>query len=234
MNKSSNHGKSRLGGRGFYVALAVGLLALGGIAVANFGEALFVKQPAEPDEPQGEHQAVERPVTDQPDDRKTTTTATAATTTATTTTAVQPPADLYVLPLTNTVLKGYSAAEPVYSLTMGDWRVHSGTDFAGEANQPVRALADGRVTSVETDPLWGGRVTVDHGMGVLSYYSGVKPAVSEGDTVQVGQSIGTLAEIPCEAADGPHLHLEMTVDGRSVDPVNAIGREVRYTDDTAQ
>ena len=232
MDKQPIHGKSRfkrfINGRGFYGVLAACLLAVGGLSVATFGEALFVKEPAESSQPNGEHQAVEQPVNNEPDTRKTTTTTT--TKAPTTTTTAVPAADLYVLPMGNTVHKAYSAGEPVYSLTMGDWRVHTGVDFAGETGQEVKALADGKVTAVDSDPFWGQRLTIDHGMGVLSYYSGVKPQVAIGDTVKVGQTIGILEDIPCETAQGPHLHLEMTVDGRSVDPVHALGREVRYAE----
>ena len=49
-----------------------------------------------------------------------------------------------------------------------------------------------------------------------------------GDQVSVGDPLGTLAEIPCEASQAPHLHLEMSIDGKTVDPVAAIGLEVRY------
>ena len=41
-----------------------------------------------------------------------------------------------------------------------------------------------------------------------------------------------LATAPCECAQPAHLHLEMTVDGQPVDPVAALGLEVRYADTT--
>lgn len=237
MDKKTIHGTSRvrnwINGPGFYGVLAACLLAVGGVAVATLGEAVFVKEPAESSQPSAENQAVERPVTDQPDDRKTTTTT--ATVAPTTTTATVPTtADLYVLPMGNTVQKSYSDGKPVYSLTMGDWRVHDGVDFVGESGQSVRALADGTVTAVDNDPLWGQRLTVDHGMDVLSYYCGIETQLKAGDVVKVGQEIAKLADIPCENAQGPHLHLEMTIDGHAVDPVSALGREVRYTDSTAE
>ena len=45
----------------------------------------------------------------------------------------------------------------------------------------------------------------------------------------MGDLIGTLTEIPCEAEDGAHLHLEITVNGEYVNPVEAIGRDVKMT-----
>ncbi len=217
--------KRFINGRGFYVALAVCLLAVGGVAVATFGETLFVRESGE-SSPNSETTPVEQIVSDLPDDRKTTTTTT--TTTSTTTTTTTAAADLYILPFGNAVQKAYSDGKPAYSETMGDWRTHDGADFAGELGQKVKALADGKVTTVTENPLWGTVITVDHGMEVISHYYGVKSAVKAGDSVKVGDLLGTLTAIPCESAEGPHLHLEMSIDGKTVDPVAAIGLEVRY------
>ena len=120
----------------------------------------------------------------------------------------------------------------LYSETMQDWRTHSGTDFAGEEGQQVKALTGGTVTSAEESPLWGWVITIDHGVGVVSRYAGVTPTVAVGDSVDVGAVIGSLTDIPCESAQSPHLHLEMTIDGVLVDPVEALAKEVRYADST--
>lgn len=219
--------KRFMNGRGFYVTLAACLLAVGGVAVATFGETLFVREGGESSSPNSDTTPVEQIVSDLPDDRKTTTTTTATTTTATTTTAA---ADLYILPFGNAVMKAYSDGKPAYSLTMGDWRTHDGVDFAGELGQNVKALADGKVTAVVENPMWGTMITVDHGMDVISRYYGVNATVKAGDNVKVGESIGTLIAIPCEELDAPHLHLEMSIDGKTVDPVKAIGLEVRIVE----
>ncbi len=219
--------KRFMNGRGFYVTLAACLLAVGGVAVATFGEALFVREGGESSSPNSDTTPVEQIVSDLPDERKTTTTTTAITTTTTTTTAA---ADLYILPFGNAVLKAYSNGQPTYSLTMGDWRTHDGTDFVGELGQNVKALADGKVTAVTESPMWGTMITIDHGMDVISRYYGVNATVKAGDNVKVGESIGTLIAIPCEELDTPHLHLEMSIDGEMVDPVEAIGLEVRIVD----
>lgn len=219
-----------ISGRGFYVALAACLLAVGGVAAALAGQGLFKsEEPSVSEPPTSSAKPVEQVVTNQPDDRTTTTTKSTVTTTITAAQA----ADLYVLPFGNLVQKTYSDGKPAYSVTMGDWRVHNGTDFAGDPDQPVKALADGTVLSVEEDPMWGTVLCIDHGLEVVSRYCGVKPSVAVGDTVTVGQSIGTLTEIPCESGQTPHLHLELSVDGQLADPVAAIGLEVRYAEDTA-
>ena len=233
--KETFSGKSRfvrlMRGRGVYVALAASVLAFGGVAVAMLGQELFHSEPGgesslPPDE------MVEQIVTNQPANRTTTTTtATTApirTTTATTTATEE--AELYILPLSNTVQKPFSVDAPLYCETMQDWRIHTGVDFAGEAEQNVKALANGTVLAIEEDVMWGVCITIDHGVGVVSRYCGVQPSVSKGASVKVGQVIGRLGTVPCESAQRPHLHLEMTVDGIPVDPVTALAKEVRYAD----
>ncbi len=222
--------KRFMNGKGYYIALTVALVSVLAAGALTFGERLFVKAPTE-SEPSEVYQ-VEQLVTGQPDDRKTTTTTT-TTATATTTTTAPSMADLYVLPFGNMVNKAYSDGQPAYSLTMGDWRTHNGADFAGKQGDAVKCIADGKVTEITDSPLWGGVVTVDHGMGVVSRYCGVNPSVKAGAAVKVGQTLGVLTSIPCEALEESHLHLEMTVDGKTVNPVSAIGLEVRYAQDTA-
>lgn len=167
-------------------------------------------------------------MTNIPDDRTTTASTTAPTTAAPTEKPVDTkPADLFVLPLSNEVLLPFSE-EPVFSQTMQDWRAHNGTDFKGELGQDVKAAADGTIAKVESDPLWGGVVEIDHGFNIVSRYCGVTAkGLTVGQKVTVGEVIGTLSEIPCEIVDEPHLHLEILTEGKYVDPVQAIGLEVK-------
>ena len=51
-------------------------------------------------------------------------------------------------------------------------------------------------------------------------------AVKKGDTVKAGDVIGKLSSIPCEEADGAHLHLELSVSGEGMDPQNVISQEL--------
>ena len=170
-------------------------------------------------------QDVQIPVTNLPDLRVTTTTAT-----PTTGTTAAPVADLYVLPLTNEVSRSLSNGELVFSETMQDWRVHNGVDFVGKQGDTVKAAATGRVSAIREDVLWGNTVEIDHGYGIVSRYCGVLARnVKVGDTVAVGEPIGVLKTVPCEEADGPHLHLEVLSGGVPLDAVALIGLEVRYT-----
>lgn len=221
------NGRTRLGrflrSNGVYVSIAVAMLAVGALGVTR----VLNSPKKEPVTKQPAHEMVEQTVTGQPDDRTTSTTKSTTTTTKKTTDAEKAP-ELYVLPVSNTVQKPFSAEAPLYSETMKNWRLHLGVDFAGAGGQEVKALARGTIITVTEDPLWGGIIEIDHSVGVVSRYCGVKAAVKVGDKVDVAQVIGTLSEVPCESAQQPHLHLEMTVDGKPVNPVEAIALEVRY------
>lgn len=224
----------KLSGKGFYFALAVCIVAIGGVATAAFaGNFNGIDQAG--DEPARttttNDRAVNEPATGVPDTRPTTTTTT-VTTTTTTTTAPDEEANapvtsqLMVLPMGNQLVKEFSDGKAVYSDTMADFRTHDGADFAGESGDKVVAVSAGKVTEVKEDALWGKTITIDHDHGITSTYCGVTATVKEGDTVKAGDAIGVLSDIPCELLSGHHLHLEIAVNGETVDPVEAIGLEV--------
>ncbi len=211
---------------GVYIALAISLFAVGGVLIAGLSKQLTKTDGNE----LNAQQQVEQKVTGQKDTRTTSSTTTSTTLNKqTTTTAVEAP-HLYLLPLSNTVQKPFSSDGPLYCQTMKDWRLHLGVDFAGKEGQEVKAVTRGTVTSYVKDPLWGGVIEVDHGVGVVTRYCGVSATVKVGDKVEAGQVIGKLQTIPCECAQSAHLHLEMIVDGTPIDPVAAIALDVRYAD----
>lgn len=222
--------------KGFYVTMGVCILAVGAVAAVSLSYA-FPKEddtvPPITTTTTGKTvttttaaQQVQIPVTDVADLRTTTT----ATPTAATTTTAQLPAELYVLPLTNEVKKPFSNGELVYSATMQDWRVHNGVDFVGKAGAEVKAAANGKITVIRKDTLWGDTVEIDHGFGVVSRYCGVTARNCKvGDTVRVGDPIGVLATVPCEEAEGAHLHFEILANGKPLDAVQVIGVEMRYS-----
>ena len=135
-------------------------------------------------------------------------------------TETEAPQPKYLLPMGSFIVKDYSGDSVVYSNTMQDWRVHTGVDFGDSRGQSVLAIADGTVTDVREDVLWGVVLTVDHGDGVIARYCGLeKGSTPEVDTeVEQGVVIGKLGEIPVESKDGPHLHLEIRKNGVRVDP----------------
>lgn len=136
--------------------------------------------------------------------------------------AEQTAGPVWVKPLNGEVVQAFSGDELVYQKTFGDWRVHDGTDYLGASGARVYAVADGEVTDVTSDPLWGACVTLRLTDGRTATYRGLAegPKVKKGSTVKAGDVIGSVAAVvPAETAEGAHLHLELRdKDGVTVDP----------------
>lgn len=125
----------------------------------------------------------------------------------------------FVKPIDGKVIKEYSPENPIYSKTMGDWRVHEGIDLAADDGEKVRAYSDGIVRSVYNDELLGYSVKIEHTNGITMTYSGLSPTVlvKEGDSVSCGEYIGAVFTIPSEIMDKVHLHLTAEKDGKPID-----------------
>lgn len=132
----------------------------------------------------------------------------------------------FALPMGNHIIKDYSNGEMVFSKTMGDWRIHNGVDFGGASGNSVDAVEDGIITAVYDDSFWGTVIEIDHGDGMIVRYCGLKKGstLSDGARVVKGEKIGTLGNIPVESGDGDHLHIEVSIDGKTVDPLAALGK----------
>lgn len=127
----------------------------------------------------------------------------------------------YARPMDGEIQREYSMETLSYDVTMADWRVHDGVDFACADGAIVKSVHAGTVKSIETDDLYGVTVVVDQGGGMLTTYANLKsaPAVRTGDQVSAGDIIGYVGGTAlCETAQEPHLHLSMSLDGKSVNP----------------
>ena len=104
---------------------------------------------------------------------------------------------------------------------MGDWRTHEGWDIAAAMGGSVLSAADGTVSRVYTDELYGTTVEINHGCGVVSCYANLSdsPAVSVGDRVRGGDVIGQVGDTAlCEVGEECHLHFAMKLNGALEDP----------------
>ncbi len=137
-----------------------------------------------------------------------------------------PPQDmLFVLPISGDSINKYSNGELTLDKTMNDWRTHNGVDIAAEVGSPVKAVTDGKVQKIYTDSLWGTVVEIKHDNKMVSRYCSLTEGVTvkEGDTVEIGEVIGCVGETAiAEIGLPPHLHFEVMVDGKYVDPLQAI------------
>ena len=101
---------------------------------------------------------------------------------------------------------------------------HRGIDFTAPMGTAVFAADRGTVVAVGRQRLYGNFVMVDHGNGVVTLYAHHRANfVREGQIVQRGQK---LAEVGRTGnATGPHLHFELRVDGRHLNPLPVINDE---------
>ena len=118
------------------------------------------------------------------------------------------------------IIKGFSPLNPIRSETMNDWRIHSGTDISCKEGAPVHAVMAGKVTKLYKDIMLGNVIIIEHANGYQSRYCGLTdtPVVKEGDNVTAGSTIGYVGQIPCEIKDGAHLHIEVLLNGKAIDP----------------
>ena len=138
----------------------------------------------------------------------------------------------FLCPLSGTVSSRHDTETLVFSESMGDWRTHTGIDIATSLGAVVSCVADGTVKEVVDDAMMGKCVSVEHAGGVVSIYRNLDEALADGiaagATVRAGDAIGTVGETALrELADEPHLHFEMTVDGKPVDPLTLLSEESR-------
>lgn len=132
---------------------------------------------------------------------------------------------VFTMPVSGSVLTAFSANKPVYDKTMDDWRVHDGVDITGTEGTPVKACASGTVSEVKVDDMLGQEVIIDHGNGLKSIYANLtnQVTVKKGQKVEVGDTIGAIGETAqAEIAESPHLHIEMTRNGKYIDPLAEI------------
>lgn len=131
-------------------------------------------------------------------------------------------ASVFTWPVKGEVLRAWSVEALCYDETMGDWRTHDGVDIAAPAGSEVMAPAGGTVSDLYTDDLMGTTVVILHADGVMSTCSNLAavPTVEIGDTVRTGDVIGSVGTSAIgESREASHLHLAMTRDGVSVDPL---------------
>lgn len=134
-----------------------------------------------------------------------------------------------VSPVVGAVMKGHSTDTPVFSGTLNEWRIHTGIDISAEEGDVVYAAGSGVVSKVYNDHFLGQTVEITHAGGVSTLYSNLSGSditVKVGDKVKSGDKIGVVGDTSLsELADEAHLHFEVRVDGRAVNPLDHISEE---------
>jgi murein DD-endopeptidase MepM/ murein hydrolase activator NlpD len=105
----------------------------------------------------------------------------------------------------------------------GEWRNHTGTDYAAPMGTPVRAVGDGVVVFVGRNGGYGNMIDIRHRNGMVSRYGHMRnfaPGIHPGMRVAMGSTIGFVGMTGW--ATGPHLHFEIRVGGVAHDPKLAL------------
>ena len=96
--------------------------------------------------------------------------------------------------------------------------MHAGIDMAGPVGTPIYATADGEVGRAGVVGAYGNLVELQHGAGINTRYGHLsRIMVRAGERVRRGQLIGLMGSTG--RSTGSHLHYEVRVDGRAINPV---------------
>ncbi len=111
---------------------------------------------------------------------------------------------------------------------LGFTRMHRGTDFAAPTGTPVYAAANGTVISARWAGAYGRMVRIRHAGGVETRYAHLSRfarGLAPGRRVRQGDAIGAVGSTGLST--GPHLHYEVILAGRPVDPARRTTRSVQ-------
>lgn len=96
---------------------------------------------------------------------------------------------------------------------------HKGIDLGAPTGTPIHAVRAGRVIFAGPHGGHGNLVEVDHGNGVITRYAHCSQiGVVEGQQIGENEVVGLVGNTG--HSTGPHLHFEVHVDGRAVDPLS--------------
>ena len=118
---------------------------------------------------------------------------------------------LAVTPISGRITSRYGVSSSIRSSR------HTGLDIAATKGTPIKVVADGTVTFAKYNGSYGNLVKVDHGNGVETWYAHTsKMYVKVGDEVKAGDVIAAVGSTG--NSTGPHLHLEIRINGKHVNP----------------
>jgi murein DD-endopeptidase MepM/ murein hydrolase activator NlpD len=106
----------------------------------------------------------------------------------------------------------------------GELHMHTGVDFAAPLGTPVHAAAAGVIVAAGWEPGYGNRIVVRHEDGYSTVYghlSKIAKGLRAGMTVTTAVTIGKVGSTG--TSTGPHLHFEVRVADRPVDPLTLTG-----------
>lgn len=120
-----------------------------------------------------------------------------------------------IRPVSGTITSRFGAGSSIRK------SAHTGLDIATATGTPISAAASGTVTFSGYKGSYGNMIVISHGNGVQTYYGHCSQLyVSAGAKVSQGQKIATVGSTG--NSTGPHLHLEVRVNGVAYNPQNYV------------
>lgn len=118
---------------------------------------------------------------------------------------------LAVQPISGTITSRYGVSSRIRKST------HTGLDIAASSGTPIKVMAEGTVTCASYQGSYGYLVKINHGNGVETWYGHTsKMYVKVGQKVNAGDVIASVGSTG--NSTGPHLHLEIRLNGNHVNP----------------
>lgn len=114
-------------------------------------------------------------------------------------------------PVSGTITSRYGVSSRIRSST------HTGLDIAAPKGTQIKAVSEGTVTCASYNGSYGYLVKIDHGNGIETWYGHTsKMYVKVGQKVSAGEVIADVGSTG--NSTGPHLHLEIRINGEHVNP----------------
>ena len=99
--------------------------------------------------------------------------------------------------------------------------IHKGVDISAPTGTPIHVAADGVVRIADMESGFGRLVVIDHGGGIETWYAHLsKFYVHQGQEIRRGELLGAVGTSGRVTA--PHLHYEVHVNGKAVDPLKYV------------
>jgi murein DD-endopeptidase MepM/ murein hydrolase activator NlpD len=124
-----------------------------------------------------------------------------------------------IMPTQGWLTSAFSAmrAHPVLHVA----RPHEGIDVSAPMGTPIEAPAAGTVRSAGWEAGYGHTIEIDHGYGIMTRFAHAsRLLVRQGQRVSRGEKIALVGN--SGLATGPHLHYEVHVNGRAVNPLRYV------------
>lgn len=120
-----------------------------------------------------------------------------------------------VLPVSGRITSRYGESSSIRSSN------HTGLDIACVTGTDIKSVADGKVICASYKGSYGNLVKIDHGNGVETWYAHCsKIYVNVGDEIKAGDCISAVGSTG--NSTGPHLHFEIRINGKTVNPQNYV------------